>query len=1351
MSCPNINSPEWKELVSAVGEKIAYRVFAVDPELSSVGEVVRAKKANKYSFSRASKTSDEYARVLSSIAKANNEINFPTDFKELLKNGKIGDSADGYIGITTRNGLLNRIRYGTAITDDQAIQQDADKFYAGKAEDETMMHASLSNKPINKEQFIEIKKTQADFFRNQGKFMELILTIPITDPQSPQYAEFVAERDQLLVKLNTAKEAFATASDTEAYLYNLDQYKYALEDGSFPSRMFNIMGLDVLEPDSNTKYTFQANMASSSLKIQSVLDMLISHGDNVYSIYDFKAGTKFNRLTSSDYFGKFARQLSIDITSNSQDMARIQIMMEAILVRINNPQARFHDLAAIWIPDEASLRKRGSKFDIAHVQDYLFLLKQYLHSDPEFKDAIAILERADPGLFDYKNYTVIDPKSEKLRSIYDEPKNQLLEEIQQEIIHLQSFSDYVDEPTKKKNLEKIEQLFHMMVDLKPDNVTKTHGVQMSIKNIKDLSLGELYVGSIYNIKNPLLSQLTEILHEQLLKVTKEEQVKMKIFKSMMRGIIVEYSKSRDIGAYDKVRNLLSDSFSESSLRKILGTFDYKALYGWAYVERPASNGSGNKQFLATTEEQVIATVKGNPKLSYVLDSSGRVKAPFMRMLNFLNDTYASFLDEKRPDSMWNQVVSYKQTMADGRKDVTFGDEINSGDFRQKFPFHYEDGDFIRTPKTEDEFEFLQGIRKHLSFNYRKYFTNFNEFTFYEHGNTHEYIPLKGLPSRSTSNPDDYSISLEHQFNSFITNVLSKKHMTSAYALVEAVKAINTDPKTGKSKIPDFDKFVTAQQNLALKGRKPLLTKTFSRGLPFSMARRQKINTDDNGEVEYDINTITNFNLGKTLESMGMWTAKIRLGFLIPGGIKNALGITLSTITEAEKQSIMQKLYKSKHPSAARFVYDFTTMSALEFSSAFTEAMGLQVDGMRGKLEENKAWTLMNKFGYIPSISPLRPETKYYIAKQLSLLGMDAMLLPYSTMEEVVVAMFFVAQMKHIKIEQGPMKGKSMWDMYKREEITDEKTGVKYTDYVYEGENKGTPYLRGIIRDSQGNMTEMYGLSSKEVMAMHAIYEEKQGGFSTFDRTFLESNIFGAVMLQFRRELPALLMHGLQSHGPNYIKGRYQKSTELDKNGNVIYEFTPKMVEGKWITALGVLLHLLGAANKNTLGRNDTFKKFTDSIFPNSFDDYAIKKLDQGQIENLIDAGLTATVGAAMYALSVLAYGGRDDDDKAKALANRVIQQVTQQWNIMAAIKSMTDKPASFKTIVTLSQGVWQMSASYLLYGIDSMYDSTLIDETDYSTQSGNMRGSNEVLKNLPIYSATKTTMETYNSFVNDDE
>jgi len=1358
MSCPNKSSKEWKKLVDTVGENAAYGYFALDPELSNVDqflkEAERSKNKIKFNFASGnkSKNSNYYSNILEKINTANNPQTFSPEFKKLIADGKVLNPNIEYIGTVTDNGLLNKMRFYLKKNSEQVIKEAADELYKDLSDTDTLI-PEFSKIPVTKQQYIDFRTKQSQYYKDLGKLQELILTYPIMSNLHPEYTKVKSETEKLLLAVNSFRELQAMYSKEQAILFNIDNYAFALEDATFPEKLMNLLGIDALDEGSKTKYDFQVQVKSDTLAVRSIMDMIVDHGDHIYSIYDFKAGRKFAELINSTLFNQFARQRSIDITSNSQDLARIQIMLEAILVRINDPQARFYDLAALWLPDADALRRPGSLFHVGNVQDYLMLIKDTLYNHPEYKDKIRTLENLDPGLFNYRNYTSISPKVRELIKKNPTSLHQtLLDDIVSEIIHLQSYSKFADPTHKAKVEQRIRNLYDTYNQVKPDNLVKTPGGQMSLKNVKDLSWGELNLGSNYNIKNPVISAAMELLHEQYLKVSAEFQQKEKVFKVIQKNVFTEYAKNRNKGAYDTIRNLPADAFTELSptLRKLLGTIDYDALNGWVYVYKKDTNRGTTRQLLATTEEELIANAKGNPKYAYILNESGKVKPPFLNMMRFMNDMYESVWDPKREDSLWNQVVSYKEKKNGEKIPVIFGEEINSGDFRSKSPYVHEKGDFARVPKLPEEIKFFEGLKKSTSGFFKRYFTNFYEFAFYERGNSNEFIPLNGIPSAYNNDPNEYSISLEHQFNSFYSNAMSKKHLTSAYGFIEAIKLVNFDNDKKKSLLPNVDKFLSAQQEMALRKRKPLMVNTFSRGLPFNFGYNAPVDPNDPEGKQVFVRNTQNFNFGKMLQSFGKLTGFMRLGFNFPGGIKNTIGISLSSFSEASKQSILQRFYND--PQATRFVKDFTTMGVSEFTLAFGPAMKMQLDAMTGNLESNKAWTLMKKFAYIPSISPLRPETKNYITKELQLLGIDMAMLPYSTMEEVLVAMFFIAQMNHIKVEQGPKKGKSLWDMYHKKTMKDPLTGVEYTDYIYEGEDTGNPYLRGVIRDSEGNMTNMYGLTNKEVMVMHALYEEKQGGFSDLDRTILESGIFGALFIQFRRHIPSILRHGLQSYGPSYIKGRYQKVEDKDEKGNIIYEFSAKQVEGKWLTVLGVLLHYTGIASSKSIGKIKPIAGFIDDVFPKSLDAYAYSKLDQGQLENLIDAGVTISVWALMKIFSYFAMGGRDKDDRLVKLADKILMQIWQQWSLIETINDITDKPAAYQTIVALSNGTYALSASVLFYGFDNIdiFD-PYIDESDYETKEDKFRGVTELENNIPVFTSLRSGYRLYEDFVNPNE
>ena len=104
MSCPNINSPQWKNLVEALDEDLAYKVFALNPELDKADMFIAAFQNEKTQFNYAvtsglkrnrskqykSRDTEENAKqqaINDSIIRANGEENRPPAFQTLITKG----------------------------------------------------------------------------------------------------------------------------------------------------------------------------------------------------------------------------------------------------------------------------------------------------------------------------------------------------------------------------------------------------------------------------------------------------------------------------------------------------------------------------------------------------------------------------------------------------------------------------------------------------------------------------------------------------------------------------------------------------------------------------------------------------------------------------------------------------------------------------------------------------------------------------------------------------------------------------------------------------------------------------------------------------------------------------------------------------------------------------------------------------------------------------------------------------------------------------------------------------------------------------------------------------------------
>src|SRR5690606_8494593 len=84
-------------------------------------------------------------------------------------------------------------------------------------------------------------------------------------------------------------------------------------------------------------------VASKELNTAGTIDMLIEHHDGTVSIKDMATGTNFDKFISSRIL-KYGDQIRL-ITDSPRDRKKMQIMLYALIVKINNPDVKFRDLS----------------------------------------------------------------------------------------------------------------------------------------------------------------------------------------------------------------------------------------------------------------------------------------------------------------------------------------------------------------------------------------------------------------------------------------------------------------------------------------------------------------------------------------------------------------------------------------------------------------------------------------------------------------------------------------------------------------------------------------------------------------------------------------------------------------------------------------------------------------------------------------------------------------------------------------------------------------------------------------------------------------------------------------------
>lgn len=143
--------------------------------------------------------------------------------------------------------------------------------------------------------------------------------------------------------------------------------------------------------------------------------MLIDHGDDVYSIHDFKTGASFDRLFEASMF-KYASTSTEDMWDNPRNRAKLQIMWYALMMKVENPNAKFSNLEIQYIRNRRFIDEVDNRKFI-NVPAYLEMIENYLKTDkPEIYKELKELGHFN-SIFNPATYNYVDSKSLNLTGL----------------------------------------------------------------------------------------------------------------------------------------------------------------------------------------------------------------------------------------------------------------------------------------------------------------------------------------------------------------------------------------------------------------------------------------------------------------------------------------------------------------------------------------------------------------------------------------------------------------------------------------------------------------------------------------------------------------------------------------------------------------------------------------------------------------------------------------------------------------------------------------------------------------------------------------------------------------------
>lgn len=992
------------------------------------------------------------------------------------------------------------------------------------------------------------------------------------------------------------------ASDVSAEINELIDLGFKRESFSWinanKETILNTLQVDFSRGDS---FIPEYTIVSDELGVATTADAMIAYGDGIYSIKDFKTGTKFNSAIFNNLL-RFGKQ-TINITDNSRERAKLEIMLRAMMFKYNmhkkGHNIKFRDLEVVWMPNENVLLN-GDKQKKVETYDYMNMVKEFMKSD--YRDVYDKWEKA--GMFKVEDYTKASYDFYKKDSELNDIGKSLLEKSTEDltaIIKSATTTDLLNKGDKERAAKLAETILEVYRD-----------PEIAIKDVTtDISAMAMWVGQYADTNNPMLQTFKKI------------QDKMKTRAATKINRIQRELDVLTKAVYDDYIRTSGKSKVHKITKGWIGKVPIDDFWSFAYTNENISQPDSKDTNVY--KQQVLITESHKEQWARLTDNQ-------KKLLTYMQDHMASVFSE---NGVANKVVTTKLRGGKPRK-VTNLELLNwSKDVGQGFSYDKYGRMFMpRVPVSGREIRNRHGIisKEYKDYLIDRYATMYYEDSFEEWNNQDDVLPLKYLGTDSMILSGNYSRDLYDAFTKFMANSIRKEFMDDVYSIGQGVRLIlrGKGYDEGNSKA-----YSNAMQMLERKMEaeilsKPSIPNLFTR-TPFSLGKR-----DDGSE--------RNVNLYQVIKSMKRAVTMPVMWYKFRGGGRNGLFVWLFNQKEALKGTISASKFTGVNGNEIDF-----TQKDLWF--AHGEWASLQKDYMLGneRFKANKLWLLSKELNYLPDDFEYAIEDRDRVLLGNKALDAQTAYMPYSRPETWNANMVLAAQLNRMKVKGNDGKMISVWDAY--EVVRTKENGIESYKLEWKAPKRGV--IKTASSEELDQYENLYGLTSQEIGRLKRVYQRLQGGYRADEKTVLETYLVGELFMQFKKYIPALLTNALRSKGLDTSLGQYKKVGR--RNGEDVYEWEGRVVEGRWRVLGGNFLNLI------TFGRNPNYKW---------------ANLNSDQRMSMIEGYLTLSTLFLLKAVHSLAFSDIDDDDPFKKDLNVIIDTYSQQFNPFDLANTLKNPPAT---------------------------------------------------------------------------
>ena len=1081
-------------------------------------------------------------------------------------------------------------------------------------------------------------------------------------------------------------------------------------------------------------------------------DVLVYYEDGKVGIREIKTETMFSDLKNYSIL-KYGNTNYLQIINTKENLAKLQVVLMAVMMKSNNPNLKFKNLGIDLIRNNVASSGNDSisnySISAEEIASFLEMIEKYL-SEPQNKGIMDKIK--DSNVFDYKDYAYesisieainknkritavveseddFDMQLKKLTRIVSENE---VRSFRRQLERLTIDQNNEQDEDRRKNIQAQIAIFNKKLETLYGNTedifnayTVNRGEKLnSVK--RDLGFMSMYASSLADSRNTIVATFNKLYQDRLHELTKKKNKLTKDFLSLYIPVLNEARQRKGLAKIDEDPVKLMDGSLANNVKMLIGNISHNEIFNRLSVSISMNGISKNYLRRPAKESQIGYWDKHRANISGEIATLTEAEIKLLNWINNYNDSI--FIDKNGQTALANRARTVKNSFNE-EKDNNFISELGfhnneMGMFgKEKANFSYSNatmnGDFGFFPKTNlmqeelNDYKFFEFNPSGLKDNLKKWFVR-NAFSFLEKEVKTDYDEsLPGLHLRFLGDDETdiythrYSKSIENSMMSFIDNNLRLEYLQDVYSFGRALIEYNKYKDIGTDGTPNNGELGKMLERLMYSNLKGYDAYKFIENGKDASALGKRIFTvnipSSNGHsVAYRISAI---NFLKYLKGK---TSSAIMAFSPISALVNWVQTLQASLRVAMTSSSLRKMLSTNGVNPDDI--DFTVSNYIK---GYRTYIGSQAGLMKG--ERDKMFLLAKELRYLPDNTDWAMDHKSYITKHLAGKNGSYAFVLHSVPEEANAMAIMYAILKSRK-----HNGKSLYDLYEVKDDIEESNGVevKTKKLVWTGGIRGKEeILPGITKDVEG-------ITYKEAMAYRAIYRNIQGGYRHDERTYFELTVFGDLFLQFRKFMPAMLKRSLQSQGNDYSQGYYDTKTKSD--GETYLDWNYRNIEGRWVTLLrmftGNILPMV--INSTGLLKNTSIGKWADNAFKEKIE---WSKLTNLQKANLVEACLTI----AMWSGFMLMRKAHQDDDKEDDSMTKLLRKMElnaiQPLNpgvYLDLIGNIT--PASFSLLNKRLTGYGILSSSLFSYYV-------MNDKKEALTKEGWFEGARQSMQTTPEF------------------